>query len=227
MQTSYKCSVCNDTGWEKTEKGYKRCRCFEEERLKRMWESSGIKTDQSNLTFSTYKSINEATKKAKETAAGYCKNFEKIKDTRHNSISFIGQVGSGKTHLAVAIALNFLKKGIQVKYMPYRDIVTKIKMNMRDDEYYHKLIGQYQTAQVLLIDDMFKGKVNESDINIMFEIINYRYLNNLPVIVSSEFTADKMLDFDEAIGSRILEMCKDYTVEFIGQENNYRLRGIL
>lgn len=192
-----------------------------------MWKASGINTDQSSLTFTNYQVFNEATKQAKETATKYYKNFESIKNTRHNSISFIGQVGSGKTHLAVAIALNLLHKGIQVKYMPYRDVITRIKMNMRDDEYYHKLLGQYQTAKVLLIDDLFKGKVNESDINIMFELINYRYLNNLPLIISSEFTADRMLDFDEAIGSRILEMCKDYTVELVGQENNYRLRGVL
>jgi DNA replication protein DnaC len=224
----YSCELCSDTGWITTETGgYKRCECYEKEQLKRLWETSGINTEQTDLTFTTFKTFNEATKTAKETATKYYKNFENIGNTRKNSISFIGQVGSGKTHLAVAIALNFIKKGIQVKYMPYRDVITKIKMNMRDDEYYHKLLGQYQASKVLLIDDLFKGKVNDTDINIMFELINYRYLNNLPMIISSEFTADRMLDFDEAIGSRILEMCRDYTVELIGQENNYRLRGVL
>ena len=47
----------------------------------------------------------------------------------------------------------------------------------------------------------------------MFEIINYRYINKLPIIVSSEYSIDELLNFDEAIGSRIYEMCKDYLVE--------------
>lgn len=51
------------------------------------------------------------------------------------------------------------------------------------------------------------------NINIMFEIINYRYLNFLPIIVSSEFSIDKLLVFDEGVGSRIYEMSKDYVVE--------------
>ena len=73
---------------------------------------------------------------------------------------------------------------------------------------------------------MFKGKVNESDINIMFEIINYRYLNFLPIIVSSEFTVENLLGFDQGVGSRIYEMCKDYIVEIEKDvKNNYRLRG--
>ena len=59
--------------------------------------------------------------------------------------------------------------------------------------------------------------------DVMFEIINYRYLNFLPIIVSSEFTIEKMLEFDEGIGSRIYEMSKDYVVEIKNDiRNNYR-----
>ena len=34
---------------------------------------------------------------------------------------------------------------------------------------------------------------------------------------------DKLLDFDEGVMSRVLEMTKDYQVEIIGEEYNYRL----
>jgi len=47
----------------------------------------------------------------------------------------------------------------------------------------------------------------------------------LPIIVSTEFTVERLLCFDEAIGSRIYEMCKSYVVEIEKKkENNYRLR---
>lgn len=95
---------------------------------------------------------------------------------------------------------------------------------MLDHEYYTKTISKYKLCEGLLIDDLFKGKVNESDINIVFEIINYRYLNFLPIIVSSGFPIDKLLYFDEAIGSRIYEMSKNYIVEIENDiANNYRL----
>ena len=109
--------------------------------------------------------------------------------------------------------------------MPYRDIITKIKQNIMDNEYYKKLIAKFQSCEILLIDDLFKGKVTDADINIMFEIINYRYLNHLPIIVNSEFIIDKLLYFDEAVGSRIYEMSKDYVVEIKkDRSNNFRLR---
>jgi hypothetical protein len=39
--------------------------------------------------------------------------------------------------------------------------------------------------------------------------------------------AEKLVEFDEGVGSRIIQMCKSYTIIFEGQENNYRLRGIV
>ena len=57
----------------------------------------------------------------------------------------------------------------------------------------------------------------------MFEIINYRYFNNAPMIISSEYFMNDILEFDEGIGSRIIEMCKGHIIELRGSELNYRL----
>jgi DNA replication protein DnaC len=108
--------------------------------------------------------------------------------------------------------------------MSYREQILKLKQNILDEEYYEDCTRKFKTAPVLIIDDLYKGKLTESDINITFEIINYRYMKNLPMIISSEFTIEKLLYFDEGIGSRILEMCKNFIVEIQGKENNYRLR---
>ncbi|MGG7178302.1 ATP-binding protein [Clostridium paraputrificum] len=189
------------------------------------WKESGIRTDMCKYTFRNYEVWNNSSRVAKDTTIAYFSNYEALFDKRHNSIMLCGQVGSGKTHLAVALAINLLETRSKVIYMPYRDVITKIKQNMLDNEYYSKVIDKYKTCEVLLIDDLFKGKVNDSDINIMFEIINYRYLNCLPIIVSSEFTIEKLLTFDESVGSRIYEMCKKYIVEIKKDiNNNYRLR---
>lgn len=178
-----------------------------------------------DLTFGNFIVWNDTSKISKDIAVRYFKSFKNIKSERKNSIILCGQVGSGKTHLAVALAINFLQNNHKVVYMPYRDVITKVKQNILDKEYYKKIISKYQTAEILLIDDLFKGKINESDINIMFEIINYRYLNHLPMIINSEFEIEKLLYFDEAIGSRIYEMCKNFLVEIKkDQRNNYRLR---
>lgn len=162
-------------------------------------------------------------KDAKEMAKRYISDFEKIKNTRNNSIAFLGQVGSGKTHLCIAIANELMHKNIGVLYMQYRESIVQLKQSILSEGNYEQEINKYKIAPVLLIDDLFKGKITDSDRNIMFEIINYRYLKDAPLIVSSELSVDSIIDFDESIGSRLVEMCKGHIVELVGEELNYRL----
>lgn len=228
--TSYKCTKCNDTGWilvlqDTGNPIAKSCECRESEKLKNQWKAAGINIEFAKQTFGNYKTWNDSSKKAKDVAIAFYNDFKGKRKNRQNSIVLCGQVGSGKTHLSIALALNLINKNIKVVYMPYRDVITRIKQNMLDDEYYRKTLSKYQRCDVLLIDDLFKGKINEADINIIFEIINYRYLNYLPIIVSTEFTIERLLNFDESIGSRIYEMCKSYIVEISkNKDNNYRLK---
>jgi len=138
---------------------------------------------------------------------------------------FMGQVGSGKTHLSLAIANELMDGGVGVVYMPFRDVIIKVKQNIMDDVYYHRVMNRYKNARVLLIDDLFKGSISKSDVNIVFEIINHRYFNNLPLIVSTEKSFDELIEIDEAVGSRIIEMCKGYLVQMKGKKLNYRIYG--
>ena len=112
-----------------------------------------------------------------------------------------------------------------VLYMPYRETILRIKQSVSDEINYNNAIERYKKTPVLMIDDLLKGKNTEADTNILFEIINYRYLNNLPMIVSTEKTLNQLLDFDEGVMSRLIEMANGYTVEIKGQEYNYRLNG--
>lgn len=138
---------------------------------------------------------------------------------------FLGQVGSGKTHLSMAICNELMDRGVSIIYMGYRDAITSIKQNMLDSVYYNKVMNRYKNARVLFVDDLFKGKITDSDINIMFELINHRYFNNLPVIISSECGVDRLLGIDEALGSRLVEMSKGRIVELRGRDLNYRMYG--
>lgn len=195
-----------------------RCDCFKKEQTLRLWANAGLTTDLKTKTFSAYTPYNADTKKAKGIAAMYARDFES------ESIAFIGQPGSGKTHLGLAIMLNLLERGIQTVYFAYREEITRLKQNIMDEEVYQREIGKVKNCKVLFIDDLFKGDVTAADKKIMFEIVNHRYINGKPVIISSEHTIDSLLNVDEAIGSRIYEMCREYLVEMRGKENNYRMR---
>lgn len=226
----YKCNYCKDTTWiTVVGKGARRCKCYEVAMLGKQWEASGLKLNDLDKTFKSYEVVSEITKELKSTATNYYLKFKEIERKRHNSILLCGDPGAGKTHLCIALANNFLKKdGRKVVYMAWVDAIKELKQNSMDKDAYNKKISKYKDAEILLIDDLFKGGVTEADIRIAFEIINHRYINNLPLMVSSEYRIKDMLNADEAVGSRIYEMAKGFIVEVKGNgtENNYRLRDI-
>ena len=227
-----KCEICNGTTWifYKNEEGYemaKPCQCRERVIAHRLFTSSGISEEDGKKGFNGFNTFNEqALINAKNTSISYVQNFKNIENERINSIMLCGSSGRGKTTLGLAVANNLISSGVGVRYMPYRDEVTALKQQLADkNKYiYDDHIYRLKNARVLFIDDLLKGKINETDINILYEIINFRYLQRKPVIISTEKTLEQLLDFDEAIGSRLIEMSKGYIVVFDNNTPNYRLR---
>lgn len=230
--SSYKCSKCKDTSWIEKDGAYTRCSCYTEEYLSRLWENFGVKIKDIKL-LKEYEPYNDLTKKAKDKAVDYIKSFEEIKDTRENGFALLGQPGAGKTHIVLAIGKALLEKKISVVYMPYLEVIKELKALAMYQEDYEKLLSRYTRAKVLIIDDLFKDKVKngglsaeltEADTKHITPILNYRYLNYLPTIVSSECTPKMLLELDEALGGRILETAGPRFSLTFEKSCNYRLR---
>lgn len=230
--SSYKCNKCKDTSWIKGSNGYRRCSCYGIDLANRLWENFGINPKDAKM-LKEYIPHSEDTRVAKEKAVDYIKSFEDIKGDRENSFSLRGQPGAGKTHIVVAIGKALLNKKIQVVYMPYLEVMRQLKANTMDEEHYNTLINKYKNAKVLIIDDLFKdkakkgkliGELKETDMKHIYPIINYRYLNYMPTLISTECTPGMLLDLDDALGGRILEMCgKRFGLTFKA-DSNYRLK---
>ena len=220
----YKCYKCRDMTFILIDNEAVPCECRQVRQAEEILKKSGISEEFRNKRFNNFNyTIENQVYEAYKEAYMYTKNFKSLEKERCNSIMFMGQVGAGKPHLSLAIANELMEDGVGVVYMSYREVITRLKQNIMDEVYYHRVISKYKNARVLLIDDLFKGKVTESDINIMFELLNFRYFNKLPVIVSCEMDVDRILSVDEAIGSRLVEMCK--CVEVKGKKLNYRMYG--
>lgn len=217
--------------------GYKRCSCYEIDHVQRLWKHFGVNPKDVKKIYE-YKPYDPLTKAAKEKAVDYIKSFDQIRSSRENSFGLFGQPGAGKTHLVICIGSALLTRidHVPVVYMPYLEAMRELKANVNDDEYYLKLSRRYCSAQVLIIDDLFKDKVrngqtvsslNEADIKHILPIINYRYLNFLPTIYSSECTPEILLNLDEATAGRILEPCENHMTIFKDKKYNYRMRNFM
>ena len=164
---------------------------------------------------------------AKNTAIDYVEHFIEREHDTNNSVMFLGNPGSGKTHLSLAIGNVLMRDfGVSCLYMPYRETMMELKQLARDDKYkYEEKMYGLTTARLLIVDDLYKGSTTEADLNYVFQILNQRYLNRLPFVLSSEKAPTDLLGIDEAIGSRLLEQAKGRTIVFNDKRLNHRIYG--
>ena len=225
----YNCVKCLNKGYtaviEENSITLKTCECMKIRASNYNLEKSGLQDLTRRYTFDTYLPNESWQKVILMQAMRYLDDY-------NGKWFFIGgQVGSGKTHICTAITGEFIKRGKSAKYMLWRDEIVKIKAVVNDDSEYGKLINALKQTDVLYIDDFYKvrqgSNPTDADVNVAFEILNYRYNNpSLITVISSEKTLDYILKIDEAIGSRIYERTIGYCVNLKSDVNkNFRMKN--
>lgn len=205
------------------------CSCMKIRRCVRQMEKSGLREIIRSCTFDAFTCSSSWQEAAKEKAVAYAANPS-------GWFLLCGQSGAGKTLLCTAICRKFLLEEHEVIYMPWRDDIAQIKALSLENEERHKRLQELKCKEILYIDDLFKnGKDKDgsalptrADIDIAFEIINYRYNNHLLTIISTEKSPQELLEIDEAIGGRIAERADKFLIHISPDKSkNHRLRNMI
>jgi len=211
------CSICNNKGvicdWRHG--NYNMCSCMSRRIAYNRIRASGLDL---NLNFGSYSANYEWQIRIKNEAKSFAQN--------PIGWFFIGgQSGSGKTHICNATCIELMKT-IPVKYLTWRLDASRLKMLMKEEDYFSKL-QEILDAECLYIDDLFKGTITEADLNLAFVILDYRGRYKKPTIISSEKTINEIWEKDAALGGRINELCRyggRYPLTIEGEDKNQRAR---
>ena len=232
--TGYDCQKCKNKGSYATVKeggglSFVECSCMKIRRCVQKMEASGLREVIRDYTFEAYQDTESWQTTIKQGAVGYAQQPE-------GWLLLCGQSGSGKTHLCTAVCRHLLLAGQEVCYMPWRQDIRNLKGTAKEPGLQAEALEKYQNAPFLYIDDLFKVSRSAdgstmppvSDINLAFDILNYRYVKRLPTMISTERTPAELVDIDEAIGGRIVEMAETHTYCIANKPGrNYRLRGVV
>lgn len=227
----YSCQHCQDRGIiVKGDVAYI-CQCMQQKRLERLFKASKITPAFKQKRFDNFdlNGVPPNVQKMFAVAKDYATSFADIKEQENNWLAFLGQPGSGKTHLLIAVANSLLEQGYPALYFQHVEGFTELRDALREngEDSAAAKITEVKKVPVLLWDDLFKGRETPTPwvLEVVFEVMNYRYLNCLPTLISSERLPQELLGIDEAIASRILERAKGRTVVVNEQGANYRLMG--
>lgn len=149
---------------------------------------------------------------------------------------FFGACGVGKTHLAASIANAQLGK-TPVLFISCTEFLMELRegMNFGKKESYYHLLDISKKVQLLIIDDIGAEKSSEWVREILFVLINYRYEQMLPTIITSNFTLSEL---EQSLGmritSRLIEMCRcismsgdDWRIKIRKQINSSNSKEVL
>lgn len=125
------------------------------------------------------------------------------------SVFLCGDYGTGKTHFAFAMIREMFytcQKPLWPRYYSSPKLDSHLLASIKSESGDRYDIEKIASAELLFIDDIGRETKSERIKRQYFEILNSRYVNELPTILTSNFSIDELGEvIDGAIASRIQE----------------------
>jgi DNA replication protein DnaC len=207
------CPICGGTGFVrlKVPVGHPLfgkavpCRCKREEirerRLQRLRQASNLRF-LSHMTFDAFRTqdsgspmISVALEEALNTARDFAEDPE-------GWLVFTGSYGSGKTHLAAAIANRRLERGLPVLFVVTPDLLDYLRASYAPNSpvSYDERFEQVRTIELLVLDDLGTQNATPWAAEKLYQLLNYRYNAGLPTVITTNQSIEGM---DPRLSSRL------------------------
>ena len=114
-----------------------------------------------------------------------------------------GDNGSGKTHLAAAIAHRRIQQGHVVLFVHVPDLLDHLRAtyNPSSEDSYSDLFDQVRSTPLLVLDGLTEHRTNSWALEKLLQLLNHRYNAELPTIITTTCEIDEL---DPYIRSRVL-----------------------
>ncbi len=189
----------------------------------KLFSENGIGRKYSDITINHIDSV-KGQEKAYNEAVEFLKRFSVNENTK--GFGLFGGVGSGKTHIVASVVNQLCNERAQsftehekeeaffgrLTVTPPARFISCIELleSIKGD---NGVIKKYKTAKLLIIDDLGAARITEWADERLFEIIDYRYTQELPIIFTTNITPLELKEkIDKRTIDRLNEMCNFISV---------------
>ena len=144
------------------------------------------------------------------------------------NIVFIGNPGTGKTHLAIAITYTVAIRRNSVYFIKFNKLINILK-NAYNEGTFERKIKQFFKYKLLIIDEVGFNEISPLEAKLFFQLIDLRYTKR-STIFTSNITFDKwptILGNDEMITKNILDRILHFSYLFNITGQSYRIKDKL
>ena len=146
-------------------------------------------------------------------------------DKKENLILY-GSVGTGKTHLSVALGVNAINQGKKAVFYRVHDLVNQLESN--DFKTVSKVQKKINSADLLILDEWGYLPLHQEGARLLFDIISTCYETKSIIITTNiEFGRWKGFLFDEKLTAAIVDRLVHHSHMLVFTGNSYRMTNSL
>jgi DNA replication protein DnaC len=154
----------------------------------------------------TYRAT-DANVEAFEMVQGYAARWPEQCNTGE-SLVMIGDVGTGKTHLAVGLLKHVVRSGKAARYCTVAELLREIRATWKGqgDRTETQMVEYFGSLPLLVLDEIGATNGTDNERVILFDVLNERYEKMLPTIVCGNVSAEELPKvLDERVVDRLRE----------------------
>jgi len=143
---------------------------------------------------------------------------------RHEVVHLIGQSGTGKSHLAIALGVEAVRAGRSVYFSPLADILDSLAKAEREGRLRER-IRYLCRSQLLIIDEIGYLTVGSAAGNLFFQLVNARYERGAMILTSNRgFSEWGEVFGDPVVATALLDRLLHHAVVVQIEGSSYRMR---
>ena len=104
--------------------------------------------------------------------------------TDAEDVVIIGPIGTGKTHLAIALGVEAAKRRTRVAFVRAADLVRQL-VEARDDRQLGRLHRRYQRVELLIVDELGFVPLDKTESELVFNLFADRYERRSTIVTSN------------------------------------------
>ena len=207
------CPICGGIGYVRRERSVddpefgtlEVCECQlskkQKESARRLYKVSNLEVFK-HMTFDTFnnkgisgeREINKTLEVAYKTSQNYAQHL-------NGWLLLMGGFGCGKTHLAAAIATQVVSHGVETLFLTVPDLLDWLRFTFTSKETtYENRFEEIRNIRFLVLDDFGTQNATDWAREKLFQIINYRYIHQLPTVITTNLS---MAQIEDRISSRL------------------------
>lgn len=144
------------------------------------------------------------------------------------NVLFVGNPGTGKTHLAISIGYSVAIRRNSVYFIKFNKLINILK-NAYNEGSFERKVKQFFKYKLLIIDEVGFNEISPLEAKLFFQLVDMRYTKK-STIITSNITFDKwptILGNDEMITKAILDRLLHFSYLFNITGPSYRIKDKL